>query len=180
MALVELCLPLATPAWPENKQTAPLLSFKWPLFFKFHSGSPRRRWEKARRRKNVVPTFPPPRRHNQQNMAVLCRHVVTSMARGGNIWGEWVFFFFFLSLFAPRVSHIGRSGRGHRRVSASSAGLSAPTHQPRRSNATFRTPALFIDFDLRDSDVGVPPRRLLPVQAAALAAYADAALEQKT
>lgn len=95
MALVELCLPLAAPAWPENKQTAPLLSFKWPLFFKFHSGSPRRRREKAKRRKNVVPTFPPPRRHNQQNMAVLCRHVVTSMARGGNIWGEWVFFFLF-------------------------------------------------------------------------------------
>lgn len=102
MALVELCLPLAAPAWPENKQTAPLLSFKWPLFFKFHSGSPRRRREKAKRRKNVVPTFPPPRRHNQQNMAVLCRHVVTSMARGGNIWGEWVFFFSFR---APCVTH---------------------------------------------------------------------------
>lgn len=114
-----------------------------------------------------------PCRHNQQNMAVLCRHVVTSMARGGNIWGEW---FFFLS--APRVSRIGGSGRGHRRVSASSAGLSAPTHQPRRSSATFRTPALFIDFDLRDSGVGVPPRRLLPSETAAPAAYADAALEQ--
>lgn len=61
IALLELCLPLATPARPENKQTASLLSSKWPLYFKLHSGSPRRRWGKAGRRKNVVPTFPPPR-----------------------------------------------------------------------------------------------------------------------
>lgn len=32
-----------------------------------------------------------PCRHNQQNMAVLCRHVVTSMARGGT-FGESIFF----------------------------------------------------------------------------------------
>lgn len=118
-----------------------------------------------------------PCRHNQQNMAVLCRHVVTSMARGGNIWGEC--FFFFFSFCAPRVKH--------RLVGETSAAASAVLPRRVRSDASaaafecnFSSPALLIDFDLRDSDVGVTPRRLLPSDAAAPAAYADAALEQES
>lgn len=122
-----------------------------------------------------MPTFPPPRVDITSKTWPSFADMLLRRWREGGTFGESGFFFF---LSAPRVSRIGGSGRGHRRVLASSAGLSAPTHQPRRSSATFRTPALFIDFDLRDSGVGVPPRRLLPSETAAPAAYADAALEQ--
>lgn len=107
-----------------------------------------------------------PCRHNQQNMAVLCRHVVTSMARGGvggGTFGESVFFFFFsVSPFcAPCVNHRLAGG-----TSAAASGVLPRRVRCDASAASFEcnfsSPTLFIDFDLRDSDVGVPPPRLLP------------------
>lgn len=123
-----------------------------------------------------------PCRHNQQNMAVLCRHVVTSMARGGNIWGEWGFFLS-LSLFLRPVCHTSaaRGWGGHRRPrQASSPRRVRSDASAAAFECNFSSPALFIDFDLRDSDVGVPPRRLLPSETAAPGCYADAELEQKS
>lgn len=58
--------------------------------FKFHFGTPWPFVGADREEKDRVYFSSSPCRHNQQNMAVLCRHVVTSMARGGT-FGESVF-----------------------------------------------------------------------------------------
>ncbi|KAI4810919.1 hypothetical protein KUCAC02_013846, partial [Chaenocephalus aceratus] len=67
-----------------------------------------KRWAAAaregREEKHRVYFSSSPCRHNQQNMAVLCRHVVTSVARGGT-FGESVFL-------RPTVTF--RAGRGKR------------------------------------------------------------------
>lgn len=126
-----------------------------------------------------MPTFPPPRVDITSKTWPSSADMLLRRWREGGTFGESGFFFS-LSLFAPRVSNIGCSG-------GTSAAASGVLPRRVRSDASaaafecnFSSPALFIDFDLRDSDVGVPPRRLLPSETAAPAAYADAALEQKS
>lgn len=126
-----------------------------------------------------MPTFPPPRVDITSKTWPSSADMLLRRWREGGTFGESGFFFFFSSFCAPCVKH--------RLIGGTSAAASGVLPRRVRSDASaaafecnFSSPALFIDFDLRDSDVGVPPRRLLPSDTAAPAAYADAALEQKS
>lgn len=111
-----------------------------------------------------MPTFPPPRVDITSKTWPSSADMLLRRWRegGGGAFGESVFFSLSLSPFcAPWVKH--------RLVGGTSAAASGVLPRRVRSDASaasfecnFSSPALLIDFDLRDSDVGVPPRRLLP------------------
>lgn len=111
---------------------------------------------------HIVSTFPPPRVDITSKTWPSFADMLLRRWREGGTFGESVFFFFFF-LLRPSVTSRpgwGRGGNGGeaphlRRGTRSQAAA-------RRFERNFWSPTLFIDFDLRDSDVGVPLRCPLP------------------
>lgn len=125
------------------------------------SGEMRRPWRATAERglENAVSTFPSsPCRHNQQNMAVLCRHVVTSTARGGTfgVGGEWK-----RERFPAPPCHISNPARWRRRrrrrpPQPRPAGAAFIVDTAAVESATLGVRRCLCTSILRDFDVGVP------------------------